>query len=78
MVPLERMGAEHSALDRSDHSPDWRLFDRGLTMAIEYAPVMFFILCDDEPKTEVEAIEHNTVLEDEDAEILIRMLEDLE
>jgi len=47
-------------------------------MAIEYAPVMFFILRDEEVKPEGEAIEYNTVLDDEDAEILIRMLEDFE
>lgn len=45
-------------------------------MGTEYAPVMFFILCDDEPKTEGETIEYNAVLEDADAEILIRMIED--
>ena len=47
-------------------------------MAIEYTPVMFFILKDEEVKPDSDTIEYNTVLEDEDAEILIRMLEDIE
>jgi len=45
-------------------------------MGTEFNPVIFMVLCDDEPKTEGETIEQDVLLDDADAEFLLSFLQD--